>query len=134
MKIETPDVVDNHIVHEDGMTPGAICREYSQNDETGDWKPGEWFVVVSGVTCSRNSSIEFVYAIVLTGCEAGKLAKKYPGDMGVKPPHRGVTEKHEIGDPVKIHRHIIAATDSDQVPTETRLVNSDSKAEYREVT
>lgn len=101
MKTETPEKVSDRVFHEDDMQPGAICRRYIQSDDTGSWEPEPWFIVISPPKESEHTYSEFVYAVHLTGENQGVMTKQYLSTLGVKPPHRGVTEKHEFEIPSK---------------------------------
>lgn len=100
MDIETPEAVENRVFHEEQMRPGSICRRYNR-DDAEEWKPKPWFVVISEPRTSKNTGTEFVRVVWLSGDEAGQRDRFFLGDLGVKPPYRGVTEKHEFEIPEK---------------------------------
>lgn len=96
LKVETPDCVENRVFHEKQIRPGAICRRYHQGDETGEWEPTPWFAVISNPKMCDTINSEYVQIVWLDGPDSGLHDRFYLGDLGVKPPYRGVCEKHEL--------------------------------------
>lgn len=94
MDIETPDAVSHRVFHEEEIRPGSICRRYHR-DEDDEWTPTPWFAVVTTPQQSNHGS-EYIRAIWLDGENAGQRERFFLGDLGVKPPYRGVTEKHDL--------------------------------------
>lgn len=99
MRIETPECVENRVYHEEALQPGTICRRYKRTDED-EWVPGPWFVVVTQPQQSSHGS-EFVRVVWLEGDDEGHRERFFLRDLGVKPPHRGITEKHRFEIPEK---------------------------------
>lgn len=88
----TPRGVDRRVFHEDDMRPGSICRRWSEAD--GGWEPREWFIVVSEPKTARSTGAEWIHVVYLDGL--GGRDRLFLSDLGAKPPHRGVTEKHDL--------------------------------------
>jgi hypothetical protein len=98
MDIETPEKVSNRVFHEEQIPPGSICRRWKRDDD--EWSPTPWFVVVTPPRESKHGS-EYIRVVWLTGESEGQRDRFFLGDLGVKPPYRGVTEKHEMQVPEK---------------------------------
>lgn len=95
----TPDCVNARVFHEEDITPGAICRQYFEDDD-GESSFSDWFVVVSEPQVSKHGS-EYVDVVWLEGTDKGLLDRHFLRDLGVKPPYRAVCEKHSLEIPEK---------------------------------